>query len=105
MRKLRRCARDLVDDRHEVRRVLLFGSLARGEDSTRSDADIVVILRESRHRRIFDRTHDFRPYFSPAHIPVDVLAYTEAEVERMRSRGNPFMCQVLSEGVMLASAA
>jgi predicted nucleotidyltransferase len=105
MRKLRRCARDLVSERPEVKRVLLFGSIARGEDGPRSDADIVVIVSRSRHKRIFDRTHIFSPYFSPARIPVDVLAYTEAEVERMRADDNPFMRRVLSEGVELASAA
>ena len=52
---------------------------------------LVVILSRSRHKRIFDRTHLFRPYFSPARIPVDVLAYTEAEVERMRADDNPFI--------------
>jgi predicted nucleotidyltransferase len=105
MRRLRRCARDLVSERPEVRRVLLFGSLARGDDGPRSDADIVVIVSRSRHRRIFDRTHVFRPYFTPARIPVDVLAYTEAEIARMRDDENPFIRRVLSEGVELASAA
>ncbi len=88
-----------------MRRVLLYGSIARGEDGPRSDADIVIIVSRSPHRKLFKRVPEFLPYFTKLHIPIDLLAYTEAEIKRMSADGNPFIRRAITEGVELASAS
>jgi len=102
---LKGCASRLVAERPDVVRVLLFGSLARGDHGPRSDADVIIILSRSDEPRFMDRIPDLLDYFLPAHVPVDLLPYTEAEVERMVREGNPLVRRALAEGIELASAA
>ncbi|HDN80399.1 MAG TPA: nucleotidyltransferase domain-containing protein, partial [Chloroflexi bacterium] len=68
-------ARFIVQSNPNVRRVLLFGSMARGTAGRRSDADVAIILKED-HRRPPDRIPEFLRYFIEAPMPVDVLVYT-----------------------------
>jgi predicted nucleotidyltransferase len=95
---------NLVGERPDVVRVILFGSLARGDHGPRSDADVLVVLRSSEQPRFFDRIPDLLGYFMATHVPVDVLPYTESELERMARDGNPLIRRALSEGIVLASA-
>jgi len=63
--------------RPEVREVVLIGSLARGNWSARSDADIVVVVDTARERGPF-RGSEYAPTTSIG-VPVDVLVYTPEE--------------------------
>ncbi len=104
MAELRPCAARIVAERPDVRRVLLSGSLARGDHGPRSDADVIVVLRRSDEARWFDRIPALIDYFLAAHVPVDILPYTEQELERMVRSGNMFVRRALAEGVVLAEA-
>lgn len=95
VRELRRSARRLIRSHPEVRRVLLFGSYARGDFGMRSDADVLLVLSSSPHERYFDRIPDFLGFFLDMSVPVDIFPYTEAEVERMRAKGNPLIRSAL----------
>ncbi len=96
---LRGWARELGSRRLDVRRVLLFGSLARGDHRARSDADVLVELEASVHPRWFDRIPDLLPSGAP--VPVDVFPYTVEEVRRMVASGNPLLRRAVSEGIVL----
>lgn len=81
---LERYARDELGVRPEVREVILIGSLARGDWSARSDADVVVVV---------DEHGDSGPFRSPAYaprshpgVPVDVLVYTRREQDAWQPR-------------------
>ena len=82
----------------EVERVLLFGSLARGEAVPGSDADLLLIL-SSAGQPFLERI----PRYLPTGLPlgVDVFPYTGDEIERMRAAGNPFIVRALQEGIDL----
>lgn len=80
MRELSRLARELARARPEVEDVVLFGSLASGRARPGSDADLLVIVRES-PERFLDRMLTYGPYFRAAPIACEVLPYTRAEVE------------------------
>jgi predicted nucleotidyltransferase len=68
-----------LSPRPEVREVILIGSLARGDWSARSDADVVVIVdRADRPGPV--RRPDYVPR-QPLGVPVDVLVYTPQERE------------------------
>ena len=79
-------------------KILLFGSCARGEDDTYSDIDIVVI--KDTQQRFLDRLATVYEHVSPDYA-LDVLVYTPSEFAAMSAAGNPFIEQVLREGVVL----
>ena len=86
----------------EIKKVLLFGSRARGDWGLRSDADVLVILKESQHTRFFDRIPRYLDLFSKVSLPVDVFPYTEEELERMKKKGNKLILRALKEGILLS---
>ena len=96
-------ARFIVQSNPNVRRVLLFGSMARGTADRRSDADVAIILKED-HRRPLDRIPEFLRYFIEAPMPVDVLVYTEDELAQMLREGRSFARHIAEEGRVLAEA-
>jgi predicted nucleotidyltransferase len=81
-----------------VAAVILFGSLARGDCTAQSDADVVVLL--------YDDTRPFRERLvSPApddiELGVDVFPYTLAEAQRSAAEGWGVMRPALAEGRVL----
>ncbi len=101
--ELERSVQRLIQDHPEVRRILLFGSHARGDAGLWSDADILLVLSSSPHGRYFDRIPDFLEYFLDVSVPVDIFPYTEEEVDRMNRSGNPLIRTAL-EGLVVAEA-
>ncbi len=94
-------ARDLrpIFEKHKVLRAILFGSLARGEASRRSDVDLIII--QETDKRFLDRYNEILMEISQA-VPgrdVDLLIYTPEELERMADR--PFIARALREGKVL----
>jgi len=81
----------------DVRLILLFGSLARGDVSDESDLDLLVV--KETDKKFLDRLDEF---YQDASIAMDILVYTPAEFERLKERS--FMKQTLAEGVMLYEA-
>lgn len=77
MARLRAYAERELGARSEVREVVLVGSLARGDWSARSDADLVVIVDEASGRGPF-RGAGYQPR-QPLGIDVDVFVYDPAE--------------------------
>ena len=80
-----------------VRKVLLFGSLARGDARDHSDIDLIVV--KDTHMRFLDRLDEF---YDDAREAMDILVYTPQEFEEMKER--PFVKRALREGKMLYEA-
>ncbi len=80
-----------------VRKVLLFGSLARGDARDYSDIDLIVV--KDTQMRFFDRLDEF---YDDAREAMDILVYTPQEFEEMKER--PFVKRALREGKMLYEA-
>jgi len=78
MARLRAYVEEELVPRPEVERVVLIGSLARGDWSARSDADLVLLVDRSAERGPF-RGAAYAPNMSLG-VPVDVLVYTPKEV-------------------------
>ena len=98
IREIRQAMEDQKALCPEIDRVVLFGSLARGDAGPGSDADLLVVV----SRTDLPFPERFVRY-SPAGvgIGVDVFAYTYSELETMLAEGNPFIARALSEGVEL----
>ncbi len=75
--------------------VLLFGSLARGDATGTSDADLVVILNDSAEP-FHDRIPAFR--FSGTGISMDIFPYSLAEAQQGVREGWGVMRVALREG-------
>jgi len=97
--ELTRFARSLVERFDEVERVILFGSMARGDAVPGSDADLLLVLRESA-LPFLERTVRYR--LGGLSIGVDLFPYTRQEMDRLLDEGHPLLRQALREGVELA---
>lgn len=83
--------------------VILFGSRARGDSTSRSDVDLVVVETEpfgperSRHKEMVRLRRALRPFA----VPVDVLVYSRADVDYWRDSLNYVLARALREGRVL----
>jgi len=79
--------------------VILIGSLARGNYTAYSDADVIIVLRGD-NRRPIDRIPE---YIDPA-LPIDIepRVYTIDELNEMAKRGARIIKEILEIGKILA---
>jgi predicted nucleotidyltransferase len=79
-RELREIVARIVDD--DTERVLLFGSAARGQVTSRSDLDVLVVRRDDRPpaARADDLYRRARP-----RVALDLLVYTPEELQVARA--------------------
>ena len=83
----------------EVKRVILFGSYARGRRDLLTDLDVLVVMETAlpfptRSAFLYEKL------FLP--VDCDIFVYTPEEFERLKDR--PFLRRVLKEGKVLYSA-
>ncbi|MBU4241564.1 MAG: nucleotidyltransferase domain-containing protein [Actinobacteria bacterium] len=92
---------DGIKENHlEVKKVILFGSFAKGTCVPSSDVDLLIVL-EGTPVPFPDRIVEYLPSRFP--VGVDVFPYTEAELDQMVEQGNLFIKGVLEEGIEVFS--
>ncbi len=98
LRDLRQAAGEAKAAHPEIIKVLLFGSLAQGNWTADSDADLIVVVR----RELPDFLRSRAPYqiFSRS-IPTDSLVYSEAEFQRSSCEPESFLAQNLPTAIEL----
>jgi predicted nucleotidyltransferase len=101
---VRRAVAGLGARREGVREVWLFGSLARGNATPRSDADLLIVV-DRDARRPMDRVPEFASLLAEAGLgrPADLTVVTAAEWAK--SAGTPFHRAVVTRGVRLVPAS
>ena len=85
------------------RMVILFGSTARGEAGPDSDLDLIVVL-----DHVDSRIGEMRrasALLASLRVPVDVLVYSQAEVEQWGSVTNHVINEALLDGRVIYDAA
>jgi predicted nucleotidyltransferase len=80
-----------------IRRVILFGSYARGDVSRKSDMDLAVIM--DTDKRFFDRYDLCDELYDIFDTGLDIFPYTEEEFVRISHR--PFIQTIIKEGVVV----
>lgn len=84
--------------RYAPQKVILFGSYARGDYNAGSDVDLLII--KDTDLPFTERAADvWRACLSK--LTIEPLVYTPDEFERMIRQGNPFISQVLAEGIVV----
>jgi predicted nucleotidyltransferase len=84
-----------------ARKVIAFGSVARGEADAWSDLDLIIVADTA--RPFFERFKDFAGLYD-VWPRLDLLVYTSDELARMVADDNPLVRRALEEGVVLHEA-
>ena len=99
--RIRQAVRNLSRQHEEVVQVVLFGSVASGRAVPSSDADILVVVRDS-DTPFLDRAPLYRDSFTDIGVGVDLFVYTREEI----SDGSvPVATAALRTGIELYGAA
>jgi predicted nucleotidyltransferase len=87
-----------LTSRINIKKVYLFGSVARNDLNEGSDIDLAIIgdFRE----RFIDRADRI---FEMTELPIEPLCYTEKEFEEMKRKGNPFVKEILKGKLLFNS--
>jgi predicted nucleotidyltransferase len=80
---------------YHPQRIILFGSVARGDADADSDLDVLVIKDTADP---FVRRLEAMAELCPLGVHADILVYTPHELRQMVDDGNPFILQALREG-------
>jgi uncharacterized protein len=84
--------------RSKAKKAILFGSVAIGEATRRSDLDVMIIM--DTEKRFFFRHDDFYDIYEEFQgISVDLLIYTPEEIEKIRHRR--FIKDILQKGEII----
>jgi uncharacterized protein len=88
-----------VFEKYRILRAIVFGSIARGEATRRSDLDLILI--QETDKRFLDRYEGVLSEIIGVvqGWDVDLLIYTPQELERMVHR--PFIAKALREGKII----
>jgi predicted nucleotidyltransferase len=81
--------------RYRPKKIIVFGSFARGDIHQGSDLDLIIIKNT---KQKFLRRMDAVLDLCDGEISVEPLIYTEAEFKKMLEEGNDFLETVVSEG-------
>ena len=95
---LKNYAKDAL--RKGAKLIILYGSLARGDYTATSDADILIISDKFKDVRMIDRILDFIDPRSPIDIEPAVL--TTEEFKALIKKKDRFALEVLRDGIVLA---
>jgi predicted nucleotidyltransferase len=79
-KRIQKAAKKILSANDDVEEVILFGSLAEDKATAFSDADILIVVKDSA-KRFIDRPIDFLPYFQNIGVEVDLFVYTRKEIE------------------------
>ena len=86
-------------EKYKPEKIILFGSAARGDSNPDSDADFLIIKKDTPHKGR-DRMIEVSRLIK-RNIPADFLIYRPDEFEKRVAIGDPFLEMILEEGKVL----
>ncbi len=89
----------VIVQRFHPRRIVLFGSRARGDHSPDSDLDLFVEMEST--QRPAERRIAVSRALTPRTWPLDVIVYTPAEVAEDRGRPGSILADIERDGRVL----
>ena len=88
-----------IIEKYHPEKIILFGSAARGDDDSGSDADFLIIKQDTPFYGA-DRIRELSKSIKRK-IPVDFLIYRPGEFNKRVEMGDPFLRSILKEGKVL----
>ena len=88
-----------IVDRFHPRRIILFGSRARGESTSTSDVDLFIEMETQ--ARPPERAVEVSSVFGLRSWSLDVVVYTPEEVQRLRKINGTLLSMIEAEGKVL----
>jgi predicted nucleotidyltransferase len=87
---------------YRPKKILLFGSFARGDYHALSDIDLLIVKESD--KKFTDRIVEVLNLCDST-IPLEALVYTPAEYDQLLAEGNSFIDQAVREGRVLYDEA
>lgn len=92
---------DKIAVSYKPKKIILFGSLARGENGSDADIDLLIV-KESKKKRPFRIKEVFEVLRGlKRNFPLDALVYTPKELKSRVKVGDYFIKRILREGKIL----
>ena len=88
-----------IIEKYSPEKIILFGSAARGNAGPDSDADFLIVKKDTPHYGA-DRIRELSRIIKRK-IAVDFLIYRPEELEKRLKMGDPFLKAILKEGKVL----
>jgi predicted nucleotidyltransferase len=88
-----------IIEKYNPEKIILFGSAARGQFSLDSDADFLIIKKNTPYYGA-DRIRELSRLIE-RNIPIDLLVYKPEEFKKRIEMGDPFLKAILKEGKIL----
>ena len=79
--------------------VIMFGSQARGDANARSDVDLIIVSKDFKKLKSYERSARMYDYWDVL-IPVDFICYTPDEFKKLRNRIS-LVSEALREGIKI----
>jgi predicted nucleotidyltransferase len=95
-----------IIDTFPVRRIVVFGSYARGDAHEHSDLNLCIVVAHSDERPLDEwpskswlyRASELKQSVASAEVALDPYIFTEGEFEALRDKAHPLVGQILEEG-------
>lgn len=85
-----------------IKRIILFGSRARGDFKTNSDWDLLIVLgKQVSREEKKEIAHKIRKELANLYIPCDVIVSSEEEIEKRKEVIGSVIRNALKRGVTL----
>lgn len=88
-----------IRDGYEPEKIILFGSLARGDVHEWSDIDLIVV--KDTDASYGERVKALTPLIRDRLVGADILVYSLEEYESAREKGSSFLKEAERDGVVL----
>ena len=89
---------NLIIKKFNLKKIIIFGSFARGDYHKGSDLDLVIVGEFK--ERFIDRIGKIIE-LNDSDLEIDVMVYTEEEFQKMIKERRPFIEQALEEGIVV----
>ena len=89
---------NLIIKKFNLKKIIIFGSFARGDYHKGSDLDLIIVGEFK--ERFIDRIGKILE-LNDSDLEIDVMVYTEEELQKMIQEKRPFIQQALEEGIVV----
>jgi len=89
---------NLIINKFNLKKVIIFGSFARGDYHKGSDLDLIIVGEFK--ERFIDRIGKIIE-LNDTNLEIDAMVYTEEEFQKIIQERRPFIEQALEEGIVV----